>query len=335
VEDPNEIEDPDSESTASGGLLVEPEQSLDDDAFEVELIKTLKETEKAVLERSKISASHDQARYWINARQVVEDFCPVPWFIWRLSNFVFSSSEYPEEIPDGLVFGLRRLMFAAASDPVLGAGEKINNVREALRILPPDVIAAVSVIHAICRRLSKKPHERIWRPILDDALLRARIGFDVGLIEPHFGPGKGMLAGFAGRVGLAILIASGEIEDARTALEMLASGDEINKVGLSIYSSDPLQISAMVLSACGCNRDAAFGTVSYASKDPLKIVDSDEQMRWLASFTVTEAIRMGEADKIDPKFWECLSYSSEEDKEELLTSAKVIIRRGHGWNWLI
>ena len=56
-------------------------------------------------------------------------------------------------------------------------------------ILPSDVVAASSVIHAVCRRLGTRQFERIWRPILDDAILRARIGYLVFLVFSSSGPG--------------------------------------------------------------------------------------------------------------------------------------------------
>ncbi|MDC0357633.1 hypothetical protein OAO01_02375 [Oligoflexia bacterium] len=315
-------------------LVSEPEVSPDTDDFERQLQKTLKETEEAVLQNTKVELTPDQAKSWQSARTIINDFRPVPWFIWRLSNFVFSKPGQEAEISEGLVFGLRRLMFAVASDQVLGAGTKINNVRKALQVVPCDVVAAVSVIHAVCRRLSSKAHDRIWRPILDDALLRARIGLEVGAQDPSFGPGRGMLAGFAGRCGLVILISTGELEEARTALEMLATGSEIRDVGNLIYKCDPLQVSAMTLSAAGCGRDAAFGTVSYALRHSAELVASAEQLKWLSAFAITEGVRAGRASEVPQQFWEQLGFS-EKDREEIAVSSKRLVRRGHGWNWII
>ncbi len=318
----------------TAGLVVDPESDAEQDEFEKQLEATLKETEAAVLGLQDISKSPDQARHWQQARNVVTAFRPVPWFIWRLANFVFARNGPVEPIPEGFVYGLRRLMFAAASDEALGIGQKVNKTREAFNILPPDVIAATSVIHAIARRLASKPFERIWRPILDDALLRARIGLEVGLQDESFGPGRAMIAGFAGRCGLAVLISSGELEDARRALEMLATGAEIRDVGLSVYKCDPLQVSAMTISASGCGRDAAFGTVSYASLNPMNVIDNDYQMKWLAAFTICESVRTGRMDSIDSKLWSSLQFDTEAI-DTLGKKSKMIIRRGHGWQWLM
>jgi len=323
------------EKNLKGDLVVEPDQAADpQDNFAAKLEQTLRETEQAVLTLSAAGLDATQAKSWEKARNIVEAFSPVPWFIWRLSNFVFGHSDSIPAISEGMVFGLRRLLFASASDSVIGVGQKVNDVKKALTILSPDVIAAVAVIHAVCRKLASKPFDRIWRPILDDALLRARIGFSVGMQEPRFGPGRGMLAGFAGRSGLTILISSGDLDQARQTLERLATGALIKQVGMLTYKVDPLQVSAMALSAAGCGRDAAFGTVSYASEDPFKMVENDHQRKWLAAFTICEGVRVGDFADIDERHWESLGYKTSEAKTTLAEEAKRLTRRGHGWHWL-
>lgn len=234
-----------------------------------------------------------------------------------------------------MVLGLRRLLFAAASDPLIGEGRKVNDMRKAMSILSSDVIAALGVIHAISKRLATRQFERIWRPILDDALMRAQLGYLVGEQNRAFGAGRGMLAGFAGRCGLAIIIAEGDLEQARGALEMLASGKSIKEVGIAVYKCDPLQVSAMALSASGCGRNAAFGTVSYSVQDSMSIIENDEQMAWLAAFTANEGIRSGAPETIDEKYWRVLNFKGEEEVKGLLEVTQTLIRNGHGWNWLM
>ncbi len=333
----NSLTTPSPTPVRSADLVVEPEVDNDaaKDSFARQLEATLKETEEAVSSLSAIANDALQARSWENASKIVKQFSPVPWFIWRLSNYVLGKPGQVNECTEGLVFGMRRLLFAAASDALLGSGQKVNNVRKALGILSGDVVASCVVIHAICRKLSARPFERIWRPILDDAVLRAKIGYSVGRRLPEFGPGRGMLAGFAGRSGLAVLISSGELEQARLTLEKLATGAQIKQVGLNIYRTDPLQVSAMMLSAAGCGRDAAFGTVSYAAEDSLRIIENEEQKRWLAAFSVCESVRIGEVDKVKQEYWETLHFTSDAQKLSLADEAKQLSRRGHGWSWLI
>lgn len=315
------------------GLVDEVEPDESQDEFEIQLEKTLRETEEAVLEAEADAMSPDQSRSWNIASEKVHEFRPVPWFIWRLSNFVFSKPYGEAELSEGHVFGLRRLLFAVASDPAMGSGEKTNNVRKALRTTGADVIGASSVIHSVCRRLKNFPHERIWNPILEDALLRARIGLSVGKCSQAFGPGRAMLAGFAGRIGLTILIANGDINQARQALELLATGTSIRAVGMKVYECDPLQVSVMILSAAGCGRSASFGTLSYASEKPLDMINNDEELLWLSSYVVCEWVRMGGEEDINSQYFEALDIGKDE-KEALLEEAKLCIRRGHGWNWM-
>jgi hypothetical protein len=320
-------------SSSAAGLVVEPKASGSDKEFEQQLAKALDETERAFVVKPGLADAN--AESWRRARKIVQDFRPVPWFIWRLSNFVLGKPEQITPVSEGLVFGLRRLLFAAASDPVLGAGRKVNTNREALHVLPPDVVAAVAVIHAICRRLAASPVERVWRPIIEDALVRATIGHSVGRGIKNFGSGRGMLAGFAGRCGLAVLLATGDDEQATHALEKLASGVDIKNVGLKIYQCDPLQVSAMILSAAGCGRDAAFGTVSFASIEGEVQGENSEQRSWLVAFAVIEALRTGRSDKLNAEYWKLADCSDQGSQAKLAEMVKTISRRGHGWSWLV
>ena len=329
----------DSKPQSSGAdLVVEPPKDSDSDQFGEEFAKTLSETESAILD---LNRSDDKtfSDSWKRSREVVANFQPVPWFIWRLVSFVFSRSNEEGCLPEGLVLGLRRLLFAAASDQFLGEGAKVNNVKQALEVLPPDLIAAVSVIHATCRRLNTFQFDRIWRPIIDDAVLRAQIGFLVGQGHDSFGPGRGMLAGFAGRCGLAILIASGNLEQARNYLEMLAAGADINKVGLKLYGCDPLQVGAMSLSVSGCGRDAAFGTVQYGLETSIEYkihtVQNEEQLRWFSAFTVIELTRMGREREIIDPIWVALGFQDAQSRAELAQAVRTLIRRGHSLPWIV
>ncbi|MCB0321306.1 MAG: hypothetical protein KDD60_10295 [Bdellovibrionales bacterium] len=305
-----------------------------DDSFERQLEATLQETEQAVMSLKELSLDPDQARSWSAARSVIEEFKPVPWFIWRLSNFVLGRPGSIGDVSEGLVFGLRRLMFALGSDETVGVGEKVNSVRKALSVVESDVIASASVIHAVCRRLASKEHERIWKPILDDALLRARIGHDVGARCPGFGSGRGMLSGFAGRAGLAILISLGDLNKARRSLELLATGRTIKETGFLVYECDPLQVSAMMLTAAGIGRDAAFGTVNFSVGGQFESLETDEQRRWLAAFEIIENMRMVGGTNVTDEAWAQMNFD-EEAQVELRATVKTLVRRGHGWQWMM
>lgn len=309
-------------------------QSLKEEAqFAAEMSDALVSTERDAVA---FTTSFDRSRSWQLSRELILNFQPVPWFIWRVSNFVFSAKGKPNPISEGLLLGLKRIVLAAANDKVLGKGSNVTDIRQAIRDLPSDVIAAVSVIHSISRKIASCPFDRAWRPILDDAILRAHVGYFVGHVNPLFGPGRGMLAGFAGRCGLAILIATGRGDQAERALSLLAIGKSLKQVGLEVYRMDPLQVSAMTLSAAGCGKDAAVGTVAYASQedDPDVANLNEEQKKWLSAFTVTEAIRTNQKDSVTDDHWERLGFESPEEKDELRGLVKMLVRKGHGWNWI-
>lgn len=317
------------------GLVVTPAASGSEEArFAAEVSKSLDETESQAA--ASASSSPDQLATWHTARTVVEQFRPVPWFIWRLANFVLGRPGAINQLSEGMVFGLRRLMFAAASDAVLGAGTPINNMRRALSCVRPDAVAAVSVIHAISRRLAGHDHERIWRPILEDALLRSQIGFFIGERVSDFGAGRAMLAGFAGRAGLAVLIATGDIDQARSALERMASGEDIGETGLQIYGCEPLQVSAMLLSAAGCGRDAALGTVSYSLRSLMDRAAMDEHHKsWHFAYRINDLLRMGKASEVLDEEWNKLGFTDPQDREQLVEVVRLMLRRGTAWGWLM
>ena len=271
------------------------------------------------------------------AQQIVLEFVPVPWFVWRLSNFVFGKAGKPNKAGEGLTLGLNKLILNAASDRVLGRSGEITKTRDALKILRSDVLAAASVIQSISRKLKTKNNEKIWAPLLDDAMIRAHIGFFVGQLNQEFSPGRGMLAGFAGRLGLIILLATGNQLDAEQAMLLLAEGRSIRAVGEKIYGIDPLQISALTLSVCGCGKDASFGTMAYARFDENKS-DTDisfEQQQWLAAYTITDAYRTSQQEKVPELLWHVLGFREESDKTDLEELVKILIRKGHGWDWMI
>jgi hypothetical protein len=303
--------------------------------FEASVEQDLAETEGIAQQAIAADPQSLEATSWQRAREVVKGFKPVPWFIWRIANYVLGKPGDVRPLSEGALFGLRKLICGIASDPSIGSGESVTTTRRALEVVPHDVIAAGAVIHAICRRLGGRDFERIWRPIIDDAILRAHIGFMVGEQCPDFGGGRGMLAGFAGRSGLAVLIGCGTKEQAQAALEGLAAGGDIATVGLKVYGCNPLQVSAMLLSASGVGKDAAFGSVSYAIIDRAgAVLTNQEQQRWLAAFAIAEALRMNRPEGIAPGWWAALDLSDPGEQTELIERTVPLIRRGTHWGWL-
>ena len=116
---------------------------------------------------------------------------------------------------------------------------------------------------------------------------------------------------------------------------MLATGTDIAVVGISVYGCDPLQVSAMTLSASGCGRDAAYGTVGYAVIRSGEIVENPVQMGWLSAFAVVEMVRIGKHRDIDIRYWEALGFNLGQDRGDLIDMVKTMVRRGHTLSWIL
>ena len=317
-------------------LEASEDQAVPDEQFYEQVHQIVESTEKDLLNLGILEKN--QTVDWDRAKSLVESFKPVPWFIWRLSNHAFSQTGKPKKVGEGMVYGLKKMLLAASADRVLGNGKPVHNTREAMRHLRSDVVAATSVIHSISKKFKKMDNEKIWRPILEDAILRSHIGFFVGQLNLEFGPGRGMLAGFAGRVGLIILIASGTRLEAEKCMQLLAEGQTLRKVGENIYGLDPLQVSAVTLSASGCGKDSAFGTVGYANYQNKVLTDFNgtfEQKQWLAAFMITDAVRTARTEDFPEDIWNVLGFGQESDRTDLIEVSKIIVRKGHGWDWMM
>lgn len=283
----------------------------------------------------------DVGRSWRYASKIVTDFKPVPWVVWRIVRGVYGRVGRIGTIGAGSYISLDRLIYRALKDPTLGgeyAADKSQGdvpLDEAIDALGDDVAAAVCLVHAVCRRIQTTLADRVAAPLVEDALLRAKIGYYLGAVAKSFGKGRGILAGFSGRSGLTILIASGASEKAQEALLLMARGVDIRNVGLKVYDCEPLQVSALTLTAAGCNREAAFGTASYSNATTRAELEKDsEAMKWLAAFIITEHIRMGSSDQIEDEQWEALELHDRAAREEVLKHGRLLQRRGHGWDWI-
>ena len=105
-------------------------------------------------------------------------------------------------------------------------------------------------------------------------------------------------------------------------------------MGLDVYGCDPLQISAMMLSASGCGRDAGFGTVNYASREKMETLENEEQRAWRAAYTICEKVRVGRPEEVEQSYWALLRYEEVEPRAHLSDMAKLLVRTGTNWNWL-
>lgn len=328
------IENPDktllANAQSGADLIVEADVGPEVSEFRPEQAQTLTAVVQGI---TTASGNQDLAKSWLIAQRKVEVFRPLPWFLWRLSLSVFSKPIGSEEINEGMILGLRRLLFAAASDPILGVGAKVNSVKKALSILPGDVIAAISIVHSVCRRLKTFGNDSIWHPILDDALVQAQIGVEIGPLATKIGKGRALLAGFAGPIGLALLVAGGDKKQAAEVIEKMSAGITNAKIGASVYGCEPIQISAMLLAAAGCGPDAATGIAVNASK-PQELIELDPARAiWAAGCSLVESLRRGKSNSVSPEILRILGLS-ESDLEFVSKRAIKISRAGHSWQWI-
>lgn len=270
---------------------------------------------------------------WAAAKRMVYDFRPVAGYLWRIVHAVLGQTEKLGK-PDPIAFDtMTPLLRVASGDLVLtGTQTEAESRDEAIKKIGFDTAAAICVIHGVCRRVGAAAPERIWRPIIDDALLRANIGFLIGGQISHFGKGRGLLAGFCGRAGLAVQIAASDLNRSQKALEGLAAGMDIRVVGLNNFGCDPLQVSAIMLASAGVSTEAALGVAAF-SNDGRGLTPKGMQQLWYAVFVITEHLRMNEPERIDPKHWRTIGYD-DLLRKELEVKVKSLLKKGHRWDWV-
>ncbi|MCC6221558.1 MAG: hypothetical protein IT291_10000 [Deltaproteobacteria bacterium] len=337
-----------SESTVD----VEEDSLLENDSFTEEqyVERVERDIEKAGKEfkrKSALSESSQQERKkrlqsWNVAIDIVKQFRPVPSSVWRLIYQVFGRENGLTESTPLSFHTVKLLITKAAQDETLA----INHAKpDGIDIKAPsykltkavmdigiDVAAACCYLHAISRRIDSLVDERIWHPLVDDALLRAKIGHFVGGTLPQFGYGRGMLAGFSGRAGLVIQIATGTKKQCTRALEHMARGVPMRNVCFKIYGCDPLEVAAISLVASGCGRDSALG-IAGASMKNNTVVSDPNQFLWLAVTSLVEHLRMGTPSEVDEKCWNAFGYSDKRRKD-IIETIRRLQRKKHGWNWI-
>jgi len=308
---------------------------------ELEFFETLRLTAEQLSDLESLG-SESLAESWQLALALVEDFDPVPWFVRRLTKIALRSSDGGEasegnkRLNEGAIIGLHKVLFLAVADPIVGAGCPVNSIKEAIPLIKSDVFAAVVVVHAVSRKILARNFDRVWMPILDQALVRAQIGFYVGLNTNDFGAGRGMLAGFAGWIGICILMCRGTKAQAGKTLELLMRGSNIDEVSMEVYACNPLHIGAFLLSLVGCGTNASRGFIVASSrKKNIVEFENREQNIWFLTLSAVEAIRGGEFDSLAPEQWELLGLGKRSKQLEIEQLAHIMRRRGHRWQWML
>ena len=275
---------------------------------------------------------------WDIARDIVQAFDPVPWFVRRLSQISLAKEQIGKPVPSGAVVGLDKLLCRAAADPVLGNGHTTPQASSARATLKADEFAAVAIVHSICRRLQTSKFQKMWNPLLDQALIGAQVGYCLGGQHSDIGGGKGLLCGFAFKIGLLILMVNGTQAAGNRCLDRLMKGDPMSDIGRKLYNCDPLYVSACLLTAVGCGGDSALGLISYTSGRADHDEDqpsNEDQKQWYTLIKVLELVRLNRSEEVQEEEWLCLGFSERADRQEVEDLIHLIKRRGHGWRWLL
>jgi len=308
-------------------------ENINNEGNEAFLQRNLEDLTRAITSSFRMGNATLQS--WTVARQLVEGF-GLSWVVWRLAFYIFSSDK-KKKLNEGFLIGFDSILMQMAKDPVLGMDGGEVSTREIIENVPEDIIAATIVIYAICKKLKGQNHERIWRPMLEDALVRARIGLMIGFVDKNFGCGRGMLAGFASRCGLVILLATGSLEQAKETLDQLTYGKDISEVGIKIYGCEPLQVSSMLFAAVGCGRSAAFAIASFSYGIKFASIEysSGVERKWRAAFALCEAIRKHQSAEGHDELWDSLGFNNMTQRSKFVETARVIIKNGHQWEWFL
>lgn len=274
---------------------------------------------------------------WGVAADIIKKVRPVPWIFWIMIRAVYGSGGQIRDA-DPMTFGsVENLIFRACDDNELtnasDNGLEVVKLTDAVDLIGSDVAASLCFIHSVAKRVSLNLSERIFRAIMDDAFLRCRLGVIVGNHSPVAGIGRCLLAGFAGRAGLAVQLASGTEDQAKIALSGLATGKDIGKVCMEVYNCDPLQVAALALVGGGCSKEIALG-VSAFSLPSEEVIPGTEQHLWLTLFTVLENVRLNNIKNISPECWHTLEIT-QDGKEKIERKCQNIFRKGHSFNWLL
>jgi hypothetical protein len=272
---------------------------------------------------------------WSIASKVVRKVKPIPWIFWVMIRSVYGSSRVKIQ-PDPMMFSVVENMLARSlDDKYLTKNQSSISAKGTtgrVNMLGYESVASLCFIHSICMRVSKNINDRIYRAIIDDALIRARLGCIIGLNSSYLDIGRPMLAGFAGRAGLAVQLASGTDDQARKALSGLATGKDISKMGIEVYGCDPLQVAALTLVAAGCSKNIAFG-ISAFSLPPSLSEPNPELDLWLNMFSAVEYLRMNKLEMITEECWTSLGLDSAAS-EAVINCGQNLFRTGHDFGWI-
>src|SRR5690606_24798089 len=134
----------------------------------------------------------DVSPTWVIATDIVKKVRPVPWAFWVLIRSVWGEKN-PDKISidSSRSTGVESLILKAVEDKELLIAPLVKTTQyaECFRALGPQTIASLCFIHAVCKRVSLGLQERVFKAIIEDALLRARLGVVLSQFSPKLSIG--------------------------------------------------------------------------------------------------------------------------------------------------
>ena len=267
----------------------------------------------------------DQAPIIERSREFIQGLSVVFSSTWNFARGAIKDAPL-NSLEPGFLTSHRRLLFAIASDQVLGSGDRVSNLAQATEIISSDLVAAIAQSYSVRKLLACGSHERIWRPVYEEALLRGRIAMDFAGRSGKISRGGAFAAGFATRVGAALLIAFGTVDQGRQYLELIASGADVREVTRSIYRVDSLFAGALMLAGSGWGAESVGVALSTEA--------GKETAIWAAIARIVERSRAGAEKGIGEETWRILGFNEPAGRNQIVMHVADIVRRWKPWAWL-
>ncbi|HMO17927.1 MAG TPA: hypothetical protein PKA63_06145 [Oligoflexia bacterium] len=311
-------------------------RSTAEDGFELKVAEEVERTSEFFAE-SERRLWGNASSSWIVAADIIKKVRPIPWVFWIMIRSVYGYAGQVREVDPMTFTMIEKLIMRACQDQDLVSEEYRDltptKLTQALEFIGSDVAASLCFIHSVGKRVSINLSERIFRAIMDDAFLRCRLGVVLGQHSPEAGIGRCLLAGFTGRAGLAVQLASGTEDQAKIALAGLATGKDISKVCVDVYKCDPLQVAALSLVAGGCSKEIALGVAAFSLPSE-EVAPGTEQYKWLTLFSILENIRLNRFENISKESWHSVGISTQA-QASISKKTQNVFRKGHAFNWLL
>lgn len=214
----------------------------------------------------------------------------------------------------------RRILMAISSDTMLGVGgEPIKDARRATLLVRSELLGACIILRQIVAGLNGRQFEAAWKPYVEEAVIRARLGCIVSAATPAVSKASSILCTALPYLGVALQVAAGDAEQKDRFLRKLSQGDELFGAIKQIYACDPTNEILALLSDWGIAEEViSSGLVRGDVGNLLNLVD---------------ALRHETIKIEDKKHLLILGITASEDS--LVIAARAAIREGYRWNWLI